>query len=81
VVGVAKREGQVVCCGLGVEKENIPKVMQFVCVDGYGWRGEKWIRYTYTFVRSGMGAVSGVGSSGGMCSGISEWRLCVARLM
>jgi hypothetical protein len=40
VVGVAMREGQVVCC----------------C----------------TFVRSGIGAVSGVGSSGGMCSGISE---------
>jgi hypothetical protein len=30
------------------------------------------IKCTYTFVRSGIGAVSGVGSSGGMCSGISE---------
>ena len=25
-----------------------------------------------TFLRSGVGAVSGVGSSGGMCSGMSE---------
>jgi hypothetical protein len=40
VVGVALREGRVVCC----------------CA----------------FVRSGIDAVSGVGSSGGMCSGISD---------
>jgi hypothetical protein len=38
------REGQVVCCGLGVEKEIFRKLWKCVCVcvDGYGWRGEKW---------------------------------------
>jgi hypothetical protein len=30
------------------------------------------LKCTYTFVRSGTGAVSGVGSSNGMCSEISE---------
>jgi hypothetical protein len=45
VVGVSMREGQVVCCGLGVEKENVPRFMNVcvcVCVDVYGWRDEKW---------------------------------------
>jgi hypothetical protein len=33
------------------------------------------------FVRSGIGAVSGVGSSGSMCSGISDKRLFAAHPM
>jgi hypothetical protein len=55
----------------GVREGNIPKVMK-VCFGGCGWGGENGIKCTYTFVRSGIGAVSGVGSSGGMRSGISE---------
>jgi hypothetical protein len=76
VMGVAMREDQVVCCCLRVEKENISKVMKVcVCVCVLvGVVGEAKIgtKCTYTFVRPGIGAVSGVGSSGVMCSGISE---------
>ena len=67
-----------VCCCLGVEKERskVMKVCVCVCVCVLvGMVGElkNGTKCTYTFVsENGVGAVSSVRSSGGMCSGRSE---------
>jgi hypothetical protein len=45
-------------------------LLRVACVVGVAMRGQ--VVCCCTFVRSGIGAVSGVGRSGGMCSGISD---------